>query len=150
MILKPAVNADRRSRILPCLCLCLLTYALSSAAQNAVTADTNISKEGRYRLSFTTELDPLVINRMHRWTLHLADKDGHSVTGAQLTVVGGMPEHNHGLPTRPQVTRELGKGDYLLEGMRFHMSGNWQITVSVDARDGKDTVIIELHIRDAA
>ena len=34
-----------------------------------------------------------------------------------------MPEHNHGFPTAPRVTENLGEGDYLLEGMRFNMGG---------------------------
>src|SRR4249920_3274177 len=31
---------------------------------------------------------------------------------------GGMPQHGHGLPTRPVVSRELADGTYLMEGMK--------------------------------
>lgn len=113
----------------------------------AASAEENwISNDGLYRLSFSSELQPIVINRIHRWTLHLASSDGEPVTGADILVVGGMPEHNHGLPTEPRVTNDLGDGSYLLEGMRFHMSGYWEISVSIDADRGSDTVVIKLNL----
>jgi hypothetical protein len=61
-------------------------------------------------------------------------------------VDGGMPLHNHGMPTRPRITEELGEGDYRLEGMRFHMRGAWEVSIEI-AADGKtDTVIIKLSL----
>ena len=44
---------------------------------------------------------------------------------AAITVDGGMPQHGHGFPTRPRVTRDLDDGTYLLEGMKFSMTGWW-------------------------
>ena len=38
-----------------------------------------------------------------------------------------MPQHGHGLPTRPRVTRSLGEGIYEIEGVRFNMGGWWGI-----------------------
>lgn len=48
-----------------------------------------------------------------------------------------MPDHGHGLPTAPRVTRHLGGGRYLVEGMRFNMSGWWRLkfTVTVPVPD---------------
>jgi len=60
---------------------------------------------------------------MHSWILRLETLDGQPVRNAEITVAGGMPKHNHGLPTAPQVTRELGNGDYLVEGIKFQMAG---------------------------
>ena len=57
-----------------------------------------------------------------------------------------MPAHDHGLPTRPRVTEELGNGDYRLEGMRFHMGGYWEIRVSVTTGDGESVVMIPLTL----
>ncbi len=86
----------------------------------------------------TLDGDP-VINDMHSWILHVETDSGLAVEGATIDVEGGMPDHDHGLPTKPRVTEELGDGDYRLEGMRFHMSGYWEIVVSVTA-DGKTSV----------
>ena len=59
---------------------------------------------------------------------------------ARIAVDGGMPQHGHGLPTRPRVTRELGDGSYLLEGMKFSMTGWWEIKLAIDAAEGTDKV----------
>ena len=51
-----------------------------------------------------------------------------------------MPQHGHGLPTRPQVTRESIDGTYLLEGMKFSMSGWWEIKLAIQSAEGSDNV----------
>lgn len=86
------------------------------------------------------------INAMHSWVLHIHTKDGEPVEGAQVEVDGGMPEHDHGLPTRPRVTAELGGGDYRLDGLRFHMRGYWEIVVSVVTDDGEFEVTLPLQL----
>ena len=48
-----------------------------------------------------------------------------------------MPQHGHGLPTRPQVTRELADGTYLIEGMKFSMTGWWEIKLAIDSPAGR-------------
>ncbi len=86
------------------------------------------------------------INRMHSWILHIENDAGVEIEGAIVDVEGGMPLHDHGLPTKPRVTEELGGGDYKLDGMRFHMSGYWEIVVSITADDGTSTVVIPLQL----
>jgi hypothetical protein len=90
-------------------------------------------------VTYTTPDGDPVINHMHSWILHVETDSGLAVEGATIDVEGGMPVHDHGLPTKPRVTQELGGGDYKLEGVRFHMSGYWEIVVSVTA-DGKTSV----------
>ena len=63
-----------------------------------------------------------------------------------LSIDGGMPEHDHGLPTAPRVVAELGGGDYRIEGLRFHMSGLWEIQISIDSGDHRDVVTIPLEL----
>jgi hypothetical protein len=48
--------------------------------------------------------------------------------------------HSHGLPTRPQVTQELPGGTYVIEGMKFSMTGWWEIKLAIDTPDGADKV----------
>lgn len=97
-------------------------------------------------VSYTTPAGELEINHMHSWILHVADAEGEPIEGAQIEVQGGMPEHDHGLPTQPRITRELGGGDYQLDGMRFHMSGAWEITVQVTTESATHTVTLLLQI----
>ena len=104
------------------------------------------SESGNHRLGYESRLEPIVINRIHAWELHLETADGEPVTGAAISVQGGMPAHDHGLPTEPRVTRELGGGRYLLEGMRFHMNGFWEITIRLEAAGERDVVIVPLRL----
>ena len=48
---------------------------------------------------------------------------------------------SHGLPTRPQVTREVADGTYLMEGMKFSMIGWWEIKLAIQAAEGADTAV---------
>ena len=66
--------------------------------------------------------------------------------GATFEVDGGMPMHDHGLPTAPRVTEELGGGDYLLEGVKFQMPGHWVVNLSIDASGASDSVTFELML----
>lgn len=104
------------------------------------------SASGQFRLSYHSDLTPIVINQIHGWTLHLETSDGEPVEHAEITVSGGMPAHNHGLPTAPQVTAELGGGYYRLEGMRFHMLGYWEIKVELQVGDRHDTFTLPLQL----
>jgi hypothetical protein len=83
---------------------------------------------------------PLSINKIHAWEVRIARASGEPVTGARIAVDGGMPQHGHGFPTQPRVTRELGEGRYLLEGVKFSMTGWWEIKLKIDGTAGKDDV----------
>ncbi len=104
------------------------------------------SASGLYRLTVEPAPSALRINELHSWTLTLTDAAGQPVSGARFEVSGGMPEHNHGLPTQPVVTTEHADGSYQLEGMRFHMHGYWEVRVRVLAEPGSDTVLLKLDI----
>lgn len=99
-----------------------------------------------WSVEYESSLQPIPINTIHSWVLTIRDADGAPVTGAAIEVEGGMPEHDHGLPTRPRVTEEIGDGRYRLDGLRFHMAGEWEIVVTIKA-DGKTrTVVIPLQL----
>ena len=101
---------------------------------------------GEFVVTYTTPDGAPEINRMHSWVLHIENESGVGIEGASIDVVGGMPEHDHGLPTQPRVTAELGGGDYRLDGMRFHMSGYWEIVVTISTGESQSTVTIALQL----
>lgn len=74
---------------------------------------------------------PLPLNQMHQWEILITDDMGNPVEMAEISVTGGMPEHDHGLATSPRVTRSFGEGKYLLEGLRFHMPGLWKLDFTI-------------------
>jgi hypothetical protein len=57
-----------------------------------------------------------------------------------------MPEHDHGVSTRPRITNELGNGDYQLDGIRFHMRGDWELTFTIEAEGKTDTVVVKVTL----
>jgi hypothetical protein len=103
------------------------------------------SQRNVYTVSFVSSLEPIEINRIHSWILSISS-DGEPVSGAELTISGGMPAHDHGMPTRPRVTEELGNGKYRLEGMRFHMGGDWEVSIEIRANGKTDTVVVTLAL----
>jgi len=105
-----------------------------------------VSQSGLFQVSYRSKLQPVSINRIHNWVLHVTTADGQPVTNADITVEGGMPAHDHGLPTLPRMTQSLGNGEYLLEGMRFHMNGYWEISITINAGGDRDTIIIPLEL----
>ena len=64
-------------------------------------ASAQSTRLGRYRISYATTLQPIEINRMHAWVAQVMDADGNPVEGATISITGGMPDHDHGLPTAP-------------------------------------------------
>ena len=111
------------------------------------TSSTRTSDQGLYQVSISSQLDPIAINRIHNWTLYLETADGQPVENAEITVDGGMPQHDHGLPTAPQVTQDLGNGDYLVEGLRFHMDGWWEIKFVIKSAGQSDGVTFNLLLQ---
>ena len=107
---------------------------------------TRTSAAGLYVAAIHPQGDSIPKGKLHRWTLHLATASGTPVDSATLTVNGGMPQHGHGLPTRPQVTRALGNGDHLVEGMKFNMGGWWVVTFRVSSAQGRDSVVFNLKL----
>jgi hypothetical protein len=96
---------------------------------------------------FTATLQPdqpLRPRRMQTVRVRLTDAAGAPVENATILVDGGMPEHGHGLPTRPRMTRAIEPGLYEIEGVRFNMGGWWEFKLAIDAQGGSDVVTFNL------
>ncbi|HJQ54633.1 MAG TPA: FixH family protein [Gemmatimonadaceae bacterium] len=107
---------------------------------------TRASEGGVYRATILPQGDSIPQGKLHRWTLHLETAAGTPVDSARIAVDGGMPQHGHGLPTQPRVTRDLGKGDHLVEGMKFNMGGWWVVKFRVAAAAGSDSIVFNLKL----
>ena len=89
---------------------------------------------------------PLRPRRMQIVRVAITDAAGAPVDDATIQIDGGMPEHGHGLPTRPRVTRALGNGLYEIEGVRFNMCGWWEFELAINAPSGSDVVTFNLAL----
>ena len=107
---------------------------------------TRASEAGLYRATIRPQGDTIPRGTLQRWTLHLETVGGAPVDSATVSVDGGMPQHGHGLPTKPRVTRALGNGDHLVEGMKFNMGGWWVVKFRVASAAGSDSVVFNLKL----
>jgi hypothetical protein len=138
-----------------------LTTAFALAALVATTgcmsppkeldlALTRPSVDNKYVVTLQPPARPAPINQLHSWRVLLSSPAGAPVAHARIQVDGGMPQHGHGLPTRPQVTRELPDGGYLIEGMKFSMTGWWEIKLAIDGPAGADRVTFNTVVAEPA
>jgi hypothetical protein len=105
-----------------------------------------LSENGLFVGSWVSDPGTPPINVVHEWVLHIETTDGEPVEGAIVGLNGDMPAHGHGMPTEPQVTGDLGGGDYRVEGMAFQMGGYWIVDVTVTAGGQTDLIRFGLEL----
>ncbi|MEM5389894.1 FixH family protein [Paraburkholderia phymatum] len=102
---------------------------------------------------FVVRMDPPAsgpaINQMHAWQVRVKTPDGKPVSQATIGFDGGMPEHGHGFPTKPRITREVAPGVYALEGMKFSMSGWWDMHLAIEAGGVTDEAEFNVIVDDS-
>jgi hypothetical protein len=120
--------------------------ALVALAQAAPAQSYQRTSAQGLLVSLAPHPGPVRIGQFQSWVATLRDREGRPVSAARIFVDGGMPAHGHGLPTQPQVTRYLGDGQYLIEGVRFNMAGLWVWRLRIETPAGRDEVQLDLAI----
>ena len=92
--------------------------------------------------AFTATLVPaqkLSVGKTQAVAIAVVDRTGNPVDSATITINGGMPQHGHGLPTKPQVRNGTAPGRYTIAGLRFNMGGWWVVSfvIRTPDRDGR-------------
>ena len=123
-----------------------LLFAIS-CTHAAETPDLTGTTEKGLTVEIYSELSPLRINQIHSWHVRILDGGRKTLAVEKLQLIGGMPEHDHGLPTQPQITATLDNGDYLLEGVRFHMQGLWLLEIDLQHDGSEDSASIEFVLQ---
>jgi hypothetical protein len=122
------------------LCTLVLISACAAPPADLDLSLTRPTQDAKYLVTLQPPAKPAAINQIHSWQIKLSTPAGLPISHAQITVDGGMPQHGHGLPTRPQVSELQPAGSYLLEGMKFSMSGWWEIKLAIQSGAGSDKV----------
>jgi YtkA-like len=104
------------------------------------------SAQKLYTATIESPPQPLKARRMMKLAVSIRDAAGNPVNDARIDVDGGMPQHGHGLPTRPRVTRNLGDGRYEIDGLRFNMGGWWELRLEVQSPAGADRLTFNLQL----
>ena len=132
------------------LVLAVLMTACSSPPKDLDLSLDKHSAAGVYRVALVPPAQAPAINQMHSWKVKLSTPDGAPVHDARFVVDGGMPQHGHGLPTQPRVTREVGEGTYALDGMKFSMTGWWEVKLDIQGPQGADKVTFNTVVNNPA
>jgi len=104
------------------------------------------SDGGGYLIGARPAALPLQLHRMHDWIVDVELTGDGSEIPTALFFDGGMPSHGHGFVTQPRVTRNLGNGEFLVEGVKFHMPGEWVIQITLTGRGASDQVSLPLTV----
>jgi hypothetical protein len=141
------------------LLLAVLLFTLACGAPDGPTADPSEdepasgalgalrdSDRGTYRVSLRPSDGEIPLHRFHSWIFHVETRDGELFPPARLDVDGGMPQHAHGFETQPRVSRPLGDGDFLVEGVKFHMPGAWVIRFEVVGAGSGDMATFHVQV----
>jgi hypothetical protein len=122
----------------------LLYHHMTGLPDDLDLARARLSERGLYEVAIAPEAESVEQNALHSWVVTLSTPQGERVEGAMIAVDGGMPQHGHGLPTAPQMTEHLGEGRYRIEGMKFSMSGWWELRFDISSPAGADSVTFNL------
>lgn len=124
---------------------CSMVHGVKKPAASEFGLGPRVSSQGRY-VAVLSPAESLRPRRLQTIEVALRDANGQAVDGAQITIDGGMPQHGHGLPTRPRVTKNLGSGAYVIEGVRFNMGGWWELRLAINGTAGADTITFNLAL----
>jgi len=122
----------------------MLYLPISNATEQ--TTQTRTSSNGKYSVTIDSYMKPLRLGRMHAWTADIRDADDKPVDNVAIKISGGMPIHNHGFPTEPEMTKQLEPGKYLLEGFKFSMGGPWVIILDITLDGETDSVAFDVNM----
>ena len=119
-------------------------FMMFSVPANLDLSLEKLSDGGLYHVELIPDASPISVGKMHVWTVELETASGAPVTQADFVISGGMPQHGHGLPTAPQVTKSLGDGRFKIEGVKFNMSGWWTFKLGLKGAAGSDAVTFNI------
>ena len=124
-------------------------HKMSDAAHHADAfwSQATASKRKLFHARYKTSGGAMPMNRIHSWMLNIKTPSGEPVSGAAITVEGGMPMHGHGLPTSPVATAANMPGNYMVEGIKFTMPGHWVVRFDIQAGSKIDTVEFNVMVQ---
>ena len=118
-----------------------------ASADAAAAANSAETAAKLFKVSYKTDPADVKVNTMQKWTVSVQDADGKPVKNAEIAVDGSMPAHGHGMPTQPKVTKNLGDGSYIVEGIKFSMLGDWVMKFTIKADSKTDSVSFKVAVK---
>lgn len=120
----------------------------AAAAQPApVEERRGVTNTGAFVVSWVPMPDPIPFNEPYKLRVTIARTATPDAPepSARLEVDATMPAHGHGMNRTPHVTGN-GDGTFLVEGMLFHMSGEWNLIFHAYAGKEYGQVILRVEL----
>ena len=114
--------------------MAVMAWVLAASAYAACPtppASAAVMVEGPVQAVWQAEPSPITVGRPFALWVTLCPADA-----VLLRVDATMPEHRHGMNYRPSF-KPLGEGRWRVEGLLWHMSGRWELTLDLQAK-GQD------------
>lgn len=105
-----------------------------------------LTRDARFHVELLAPDEGIAINRIQSWQLRLSTPDGAPISKALVYLNGDMPEHGHGMPTRPMTHGEVSPGTYRVDGVKLSMAGRWELVVAVQANGKEDLAYFNVVI----
>ncbi len=102
---------------------------------------------GTWRVVFETATTPPPVSEETTATVSVFGGEAHDApaTAVAIEVDVSMPAHGHGTNTTPVVTAN-GDGTFLVEGLLFHMTGDWEAAIAVSEGATAETATFEVAV----
>ncbi len=130
----------------------LLAATGPSAAAQAVAKDACAAGPGvrlvespQYRLAWRSDPTPVPVGRLFALEVTVCPRAPGGAVAA-LGVDARMPAHGHGMNYKPSV-KPVGDGRYRVEGLMFHMPGQWELVFEVRETGRVERIVQALAVR---
>jgi hypothetical protein len=130
--------------------VCALLVALAAAFGGTALAGerrTAASASGGFTLHIAGLGDPEPLNHMHGLDLVLTGKNGQPIAGADIVLTGQRHYSKTPLPTLPQTMPQASPGLYRVEGVRFHMPGDWRLAFDISFAHIHDRAVLDVVVK---
>jgi len=131
----------------PARTMVLAVLALVAGSPALAQPVTIHSEAGRFtlRISGLARSEPL--NRLHGFDLALETADGRPLAGASIALAGRRNTSPNPLPTSPRVAPVADEGRYRVEGLRFHMPGEWRLVFDIEFAQIRDRATLDVAVK---
>ncbi|MCX6130942.1 MAG: hypothetical protein NTX25_18030 [Proteobacteria bacterium] len=110
-------------------------------------ADLQLARVQRGQL-FEVSYEPVTsdnsipLSTLHSWKLKILPQ-AQSQTIEEVDFTGGMPQHQHSLPSSVTIEKES-IDSYTVQGIKFHMPGWWRVKTCIKASRGSECISFDL------
>lgn len=118
--------------------------AASAVATKSTGVREATSALGSYIVRLQSTPDAVPLNEMFKVRLEIRPAGATVATPISVAVDAVMPTHGHGMNTRPSVVSSDGSHD--VDGLLFHMPGDWQLWVDITAQGQTERVRFDFTI----